>query len=361
MRKLNAIVMTLAGGLLVVAAILKVHEGFNVYIPSWQEKGVWESWEFFLVQIPVEFALGVWMVSGLFRKAAWVGGVVAYAIFIGVTLYKGFSGAESCGCFGQVQVNPWITLFAIDIPFFVLLAVFYPRHQRLLPPPWPHVGHAIVTAVPVFAALIFISPLLVAFRPEFIKPEDWAVQTPPVRPQVVQPQVEPEQPELTPESIVEPEAVQPEPEQVSVEPVLDTTQARVQEAVKEEPKAQTLWPWLEHIDIAEQMKEGIVITYLYHHDCPTCAESVPKYEAYSKKMGDEEFRIAYVAIPPYGREGEGPVPADTACLHGKLTDKQKWAITSPFVVALIDGAVVKTWPQGTSPQPEAILDEIFGH
>ena len=77
-----------------------------------------------------------------------------------------------------MEVDPWITLFAIDIPFALLLAIFRPKGFKLLPPPWPRVEHALATAVPIFAALIFVSPLLVAFRPEFIKPEDWTAQTP---------------------------------------------------------------------------------------------------------------------------------------------------------------------------------------
>jgi hypothetical protein len=110
------------------------------------------------------------------------------------------------------------------------------------------------------------------------------------------------------------------------------------------------------------MKEGLVIAYMYHHDCSTCAKSVPKYEEYIKKMKEidaVEFQLAYLAIPPYSTDGSGPVPADTTTLHGKLTDKEKWAITSPFVVALLDGSVVKQWPQGSAPEPDMILDEIF--
>ncbi len=418
MRKLNAVVMTLAGGLLIAAAVLKVHEVLTVYFPSWREHGVWESWEFFLVQIPVEFALGVWMVSGLFRKAAWLAGTIAYFGFIGVTLYKALIGAESCGCFGRVEVDPWITLFAVDVPFALLLVIFRPKGLKLLPPPWPRIGHAIATAIPIFAALIFTAPMLVAFRPEFTKPEDWTAQgTPPPRPIVkpkpvdvsdpadvrtdpappadptpiaeTDPEPEPErtddptvhtapsqtdakpdQPaaaetEAQPDQTPEPEPIRdPEPE---IEPEPETepkTEPEIAAEPESEPEpeiaAPPLWPWLEYIDIADQLKEGIVVAYMYHHDCSICADSVPTYEAYHKEMeqmGVEEFTIAYLAIPPYG---QGPVPADTTCLHGKLTDKRSWAITSPFVVALIDGSVVKQWPQGQAPEPDAILDEIFG-
>jgi hypothetical protein len=390
MRKINAVVMTLAGLLLIAAAILKAHENLTIYFPSWHEKGVWESWEFFLVQIPVEFALGVWMVSGLFRKASWLAGTAAYWGFVGVTLYKALGGAESCGCFGQIQVNPWITLFAIDVPFALLLTIFRPKGHKLLPPPWPNVWHALGTAVPVFAALILAAPMLVAFRPEFIKPDPGSWTQTPItredpRKQTVEPTPTPEpvaEPipvaEPTPEPVPEPvpQPIDPEPvaasepaaepnqvvpsPDVAVETTPEPTSPEPQAAQQETPP---LWPWLEYVDIAEQLKDGIVIAYMYHYDCSICAESVPKYDAYSKEMaemGADEFKIAFLAIPPHSKDGAGPVPADTLCLHGKLTDQRNWAITSPFVVALIDGSVVKTWEEGTSPEPNTILDEIFG-
>jgi hypothetical protein len=421
MRKINAVVMTLAGGLLIVASLLKAHEVLTVYFPSWREHGLWESWEFFLVQIPVEFALGVWMVSGVFRKAAWLAGTLAYMGFIGVTLHKILIGAESCGCFGRVEVNPWITLLAIDVPFVLLLLIFRPKGLKLFPPPWPHPAHALAAAGPIFAALIFAAPLLVAFRPEFIKPEDWTAQGVPL-PQplahsdptdstngATEPITNPvaiqgTQTDLPPAPVVEPAAqtppvhtdpTPPEPQPDKPAPDQPITEPSAKPAVpitetkpdaiehptsepatepKREPEPQSepasqpqtleieappLWPWLEYVDIADQLKEGLVIVYMYHHDCPLCAGSVPKYEAYHKEMmemGNEDFKIAYLAIPPYG---QGPVPEDTTCLQGKLTDQRKWAITSPFVVALLDGSVVRQWPQGQAPEPDKILDEIF--
>jgi len=41
--------------------------------------------------------------------------VTCFSVFCGVTLYKGLAGATSCGCFGQLSVNPWYTL-AADTP-----------------------------------------------------------------------------------------------------------------------------------------------------------------------------------------------------------------------------------------------------
>jgi hypothetical protein len=97
MKIANKIVMTLAGLVLILASVLKIHELLVVCIPGWREHGIWESWEFMLLQIPLELCLGLWLVSGLFRKASWLAGTLAYCFFIFVTLYKAIADFESAG------------------------------------------------------------------------------------------------------------------------------------------------------------------------------------------------------------------------------------------------------------------------
>lgn len=349
MKIANKVVMTLAGLLLIAAAVLKIIEAIHICIPGWREHGLWESYELLLVQLPLELSLGIWLLSGLFRKAAWLAGTLAFLGFIGVTFYKGIAGAESCGCFGQIHVNPWMTLGLIDIPMFLLLAINRPgREYRLLPPPWPNVYHAMIFAAPIFAALIFIAPAMVAFRPDCVKPDAMTAQAP----VIITKYVYVEQP-------VGPNAprVAIDPNQKPVEP----NQATPPATTPNVPPVQ-LSTWLEHIDIADQLKQGIVVILMYHHDCPVCATMVPKYDQYYRKMqsqNDDSMKIAFVAIPPYGEKG--PVPADTACLHGKLRPRQDgklWAITSPYVIALIDGQQIKSWKEGSAPFPEMLFDDI---
>jgi hypothetical protein len=341
MKIANKIVMTLAGLVLIAASILKIHEMLVVCIPGWREHGVWESWEFTLLQIPIELCLGLWLISGLFRKAAWLAGTLAYCGFIFVTLYKGMAGAESCGCFGQIHVNPWITLGLIDVPMFIVLLMNRPGDDyKLLPPPWPNIWHALIFAAPIFGVLIFFGPLLVAFKPVCIKPDDAAKVVIVYKDKIVYRDRMTTEPNITP--VTNPD-IKPD-----VTPIATTQQAE-------------LWSWLQYIDIADQLKEGVVVVLIYHHDCPICATMVPRYDQYYKKMkelGDESMKIAFVAVPPYG--DKGPVPADTICLRGKLTEKdeQKFAIMSPYVVALFNGQLVKTWKQGTAPEPDKIMNEI---
>ena len=82
MKTANKIVMTIAGAFLIVAATLKSHQLLTEPIIS---KGFWESWLFFVIQIPLEFGLGIWLVCGLFRKVAWLLGTIAFGGFIVVT------------------------------------------------------------------------------------------------------------------------------------------------------------------------------------------------------------------------------------------------------------------------------------
>ena len=100
---------------------------------------------------------------------------------------------------------------------------------------------------------------------------------------------------------------------------------------------------------------------MHRYDCEVCEEMAPRYSEYYRQLVDQnadEFKIAFLAIPPYGDEDH--VPDDTPCIQGKLTDEQNWQLMSPVVVALLDGQLVKQWDQGTSPEPENLLSEIFG-
>ena len=50
MKKANMVVMVVVGLVLIAATVLKIHQLLTEPIIS---KGFWESWEFFLIQIPL--------------------------------------------------------------------------------------------------------------------------------------------------------------------------------------------------------------------------------------------------------------------------------------------------------------------
>lgn len=376
MRTMNKIIMTLAGLLLIAAAVLKFQEMLSTCVPSWQDNptGFWESYEFFLIQIPLEFALGVWLVSGLFRKAASIAGSLAFFGFICVTIFKIITGAESCGCFGQIQVDPKITLFIMDIPVFLLLAIFWPRSCKLLPPPWPNLAYLLAVFVPTIGLMVITAPAMVTLRPDCIKVEDaqpdvgakLKLELYKVKQELSAKQRELEKQKQETERLQQ-ELLGQKQAAPQTEPEIVDPEIEIQQPIAnpdEQPTAVEQWDWLEFVvedDTRQQISEGLVVVMMHRYDCEVCEEMAPQYSEYYRQLvdqGADEFKIAFLAIPPYGDEDH--VPDDTTCIVGNLTEEKKWGLMSPFVVALLDSQLVKQWEQGTAPEPENLLEEIFG-
>jgi thiol-disulfide isomerase/thioredoxin len=286
---------------LIIATALKIHQMLTEPIIS---KGFWESWEFFFIQIPLELGLGIWLICGLFRKAGWLLGLIGFAGFIGVTLYKALIGAESCGCFGTIHVNPWITLSLIDMPIFLLLAIFRPKGEKLLPPPWPRAAHFFAIAIPTFILLGAIEYVLITNKQEKPAAQDWVI--------------------------------------------------------KSAAEQKTVWPLLEDIDISNKLKTGLWVVLMYHYDCPDCARAIPDYLEMHKSLAGNENAInfAFIEMPPYGGEKQQLISPDSNVTRGRLSDKKKWFFQTPVVVVLSDGAVSGAW-EGKAPNLDEILNAAF--
>ena len=322
MKKMNIIVMAIAGCVLLIAGILKIQQLLTEPIIS---DGFWESWAFFVIQIPLELGLAIWLLSGLFRKACWLLTLISFAGFIGIILYKVMTDAESCGCFGTVKVDPRITLAAIDIPIFLALAIFRPVGQKFSPPPWPNAKHFFSVGIGTFiilpvvvAVLIFNKPPLETKTYEVVNPQEW-----------VKPKIKP--------AVERPEIKQP---------------------IETNEPAKNEWQKLEQIDVADELRSGIWIVLFYHFNCPDCRETIPVYEEIynSLKGNDEAIRFAFIEMPPYGDKNQQIVSADTECLRGQLM--KKWFVTTPLVVILLDGEVLATW-EGAAPGLDELLDAAF--
>ena len=68
-----------------------------------------------------------------------------------------------------------------------------------------------------------------------------------------------------------------------------------------------------------------------------------------------EYR--YVENELFQLEHDMYVAADKVIMICAKKD-EIWAITSPYVIALLDGQLIKEWKQGTAPEPETLMDEI---
>lgn len=120
-----AILRTVVAAILLFAAGMKTYALFvadgqsysSFHIPIW----VVEQ------SVIVEWALGAWLLLGVFAYAAWVCSIICFAIFLCITLVAGASGASVCPCFGFFSTSPWLTAL-MDCSVLVALFVFRPSH-----------------------------------------------------------------------------------------------------------------------------------------------------------------------------------------------------------------------------------------
>jgi len=390
--RINRFVMVIAGLLLVVAAVLKSRQLLTTPIIT---EGFWESWLFFMVQVPLEFGLGIWLLSGLFRKAAWLLATISFGLFVCVTFYKGISGAESCGCFGNVHVNPWITLLTMDVPVFLGLVIFRPgKEEKLLPPPWPDAGHfwgVFAATMCLYAVLI---PTLIQNRPVR---ESWIEQGKQQHKPILSNKdkdggitkdidktgvaggngsvrtndagkVKPADKDRADSSSVSDKSADDTAKTAETGKEIQTANnsdagktvetVRNGETAKQGEQSKKQWEWLDDIDIADSLKTGLVVVFMYRHDCPTCHDAIPVYNDFSKDL--EPIKLAFVELPPFGDGSDSPVPSDTKCLTGKFKSNKERLVATPFIVVLLDGVVQRVW-ESEAPSFDELMEAIFGN
>ena len=237
MKRASDIVAKLLAALLLIAATLK---GRQLLTEPVANSDIWSYRPFLILTVEFELALGLWLLSGLVKKAAWLTTLLCFAAFSAITLYKALTGAASCDCFGSVHVNPWISLLAIDLPVLLALLFFHPQSslnfhhpsiKRLLrefitPIPAKHhfatcAALGLIILVGVTAILTLNAPAAVTSSYEVLEPETWIGKKLPI---------------------------------------------------------------LDDIDIGKQLEKGNWLILLYHYDCPDCTKAIAKYEQMARDL-----------------------------------------------------------------------------
>jgi len=327
------ILLRFLGTLFLVAAIMKAHELLTVPVAN---QDIWSYRPFLIFQVECELALGILLLSGLFKRLAWMATLACFGLFCCVTLYKGLTGAASCGCFGRVHVDPWITLFAVDLPVVGLLLFFRPSHiLRQLQCSWfqglrlVRLLSRTVSSVwcipgrPVHLSLILnrLSASVVSLR---------SVLTSIV---IV----------LT-MGITTPILAFNKPAPVTAEYTV----------LKPQTWQDKELPVLDHIDIGDQLRQGMWLVLLYHHDCPDCQDVMPEYKRIAQELGGDQgfLNVAFVELAPYEQDSSTD---DRSCVWGRMLDVKQWLVTTPVVVLLTDAQVRQVWEKETVPDFEAVL------
>ena len=121
---IDNVVCNCVGVVLASAAVLKWHQ-------AWTEPSLVLIDSFFVAQVllwvPIEFFVGVWLASGLFRSSAMLASLVIFAGFTTYTAILLVSGVEKCGCFGAVEVPILWTLIIDSVVLLALLGIAFNR------------------------------------------------------------------------------------------------------------------------------------------------------------------------------------------------------------------------------------------
>ena len=241
-----------------------------------------------------ELGLAAWIVFGIWPHwSRWIPSA-CFAGFAMVALYQALSGAESCGCFGRMKVNPWIT-FTMDV---VLAGALWK---------WPP-GRGLVRRA----------------ADEGRCPWRRAAVMGCVLPVVL---------------------------------VMSLRQLPSASAVAEAAEKGTLleaggltildpgtWvdkqlPLIGHTDVDADISQGRWLVVLHQAHCSTCREALTFYEALAGTAAG--YRVALLEIPPYdGEHGEA-----SAALWGRLSDEREWFASTP-VVLLLEKGIVKDAAEG---------------
>ncbi len=244
---------------------------------------------FLSVQIGVEIALGLLVLSGLYWRVLRWFVLTLFTVFAGYSLYLGLSGAASCGCFGFIQVTPWWT-FGLDMAVVTGLLLSAVSNHREIEAEHNYLARSLVPAasprhhrvVVAGAAVIAIATTLLvryASQPSamagglasagnliILEPEKWIGQKLPIA---------------------------------------------------------------DAVDV--DLSHGEWVILLHRHDCPVCQEEVPWYE--QRAIAGE--RVALVEVPPYGNSEQHGIN----CLYAKLRETREWFVQTPVEIRLVNGVV----------------------
>ena len=281
-------VRVVLGLLLLAAAGLKLHELLTA--PA-AEQGPFASRWFRAAQVEVELLLGLWLLSGLFPRAAWGAALACFTGFGAVAAYLAFTGAESCGCFGRLLVDPMWT-FALDAAAVAALVLCRPQDHLDLTgrPGRRRVAFFALAGIAVAGSA---AAAIVVRRPVALPADDVTFPDGPL---------------------------------VLIDPA---------------PWTGKRFPLLRHIDVGNQLAKGRWTVILYDPNCAKCRRNLPQYQQWARDRAADPSapRVALIEMPPYAVRPEWRASPDSPALLGKLDESKDWVATTPLEISLADGVV----------------------
>jgi hypothetical protein len=280
--------------------------------------------------VAFEIFLGLWLISGAFPAAARRVAIGCFGTFACYTLYEALIGKADCGCFGRVHVNPWFT-FVLDTTMVLALRFLArpkghdnPSQSNRRRHAWPvAVALAVGLAAGIITAVLYPKPVAAAdglFTADggklvILEPHHWIGHRLPVLADIIS-------------------------------AVLSRSQtARLQRAGDHLQDADaTVAARLHKMPLDQRLAHGQWLVMFYHASCEECRHTIPIYEALAQHefLAGGKPHVAFIRVPSVPPNPVPPGLFDSRlALHGTLNSGHEWFATTPIVVELRHGAVVR--------------------
>ena len=283
------VVRVLLGIVLLTAAGLK---GYQLAAEPVVGERLLDSRWFLIGVVEFELFFGLWLLVGIYPKVTWLAALLCFAGFAGISLVKALSGAASCGCFGQLAVNPWYTV-VLDLGLIAMLFRWRPARAESGFSRGPRRLTARLSAISVVWLVVGI-PGAVAMG---------AVE---------------------PSRLTEEGEILGNGELVVIEP--ETWVGR-------------RLPVARHVDIGGRLLRGTWLVLFYDHRCSACRDAVSKYEELAEDFSKDPDcpAIALVECPPYADEAS--LCEDACAVRGRLSNTKRWRVREPVAILVDRGKV----------------------
>jgi hypothetical protein len=237
------------------------------------------SRSFAIIAIVVEIVLGIWLASCFAHRIARSIGILFFASFLVVSVFNGILGKTSCGCFGVVEIHPFVSSI-IDVACVAMLVHSFRVNCISNRTPISHVGWIVAGVLLIAIALFGVFQ----FNPGFVDPSGVVIGE---------------------GSLV----------------VVDTTDW-----------VGKRFPLKRFINGSAILRNGTWRVILYHVDCPKCQELIGQITAVSPKA----YNVAFVEVAPFGTHRR--INSDSI-VWLRLSTKHEWFVSAPEEVWLEDGVV----------------------
>jgi hypothetical protein len=279
------VIQLLIGLALATAALAKLWSLWDKGADSQLSLGVAAS-EIALINL--EFLCALLFVFDIWRRLMWLVGLLLFASFAVASASKIVHGNPSCNCFGEIRVNPWLSL-SLDLIVLALLAGFGARLYSEVA-----VRRQVAYAVRAFAVAGIVGGLYCAVKGGV--------------------------------------------------PALLTGGAKATVHLNPAEWLGKPLPILDSIDVGPQLNTGSWRLVFFSRSCDLCRAEIRRLTEAAEAGFTGDRRLAFIELPSNEAEEGSADPSEFAansrnCLFGRLDPKMEWIAAVPIELEMKNGVV----------------------